>query len=221
MTLPVEGQQPARQAHLALQWAAITLGPCRCKRRRRSVPTAHSRFGWRGVGKNPIHRQALSRWIGCCCRPCPLRTWPTPRRGWTGIPVGGSVWTFISASKRVVALNSVNWMTASISSADLALRCPLRCACYSYGKPSGKRPKCLPLRWSSRCWCKSWPGASASTGNALLPEQFWQQVARLGGHQGRRHDGPPGWRTVWRGWRYLSDLADGARLFVVPDANLQ
>jgi hypothetical protein len=55
----------------------------------------------------------------------------------------------------------------------------------------------------------------------LTAEQFWQQVARLGGHQGRRHDGPPGWRTVWRGWRYLSDLADGARLFATPDANLQ
>jgi hypothetical protein len=43
---------------------------------------------------------------------------------------------------------------------------------------------------------------------------FWAQVARLGGHPGRRGDGPPGWRTIWRGWRYLSDLADGARLFV-------
>ncbi len=51
----------------------------------------------------------------------------------------------------------------------------------------------------------------------LTAEQFWQQVARLGGYQGRRRDGPPGWRTVWRGWRYLSDLADGARLFAVLD----
>ncbi len=44
--------------------------------------------------------------------------------------------------------------------------------------------------------------------------EFWQAVARLGGHQGRKSDGPPGWRTIWRGWRYLSDLTDGARLFV-------
>jgi hypothetical protein len=51
----------------------------------------------------------------------------------------------------------------------------------------------------------------------LTAEQFWQQVARLGGYQGRQRDGPPGWRTVWRGWRYLSDLADGARLFAVLD----
>jgi Transposase DNA-binding len=43
---------------------------------------------------------------------------------------------------------------------------------------------------------------------------FWRAVARLGGHQGRRADGPPGWRTIWKGWRYLSDMAEGARLFL-------
>jgi len=48
----------------------------------------------------------------------------------------------------------------------------------------------------------------------MTAEQFWRRVARLGGHQGRRRDGAPGWRTVWRGWRYLSDLTEGARLFV-------
>ena len=48
--------------------------------------------------------------------------------------------------------------------------------------------------------------------------EFWMQVARLGGHQGRRGDGPPGWRTIWRGWRYLSDLTDGAHLFM-PDGD--
>lgn len=42
--------------------------------------------------------------------------------------------------------------------------------------------------------------------------QFWQGVAQMGGHQGRRSDGPPGWRTIWKGWRYLSDLAEGAHL---------
>lgn len=43
--------------------------------------------------------------------------------------------------------------------------------------------------------------------------EFWRGVARLGGHQGRRGDGPPGWRTLWAGWRALCDLAEGARLF--------
>jgi hypothetical protein len=29
-----------------------------------------------------------------------------------------------------------------------------------------------------------------------------------------RGDGPPGWKTVWRGWQYLDDLVTGARLYV-------
>jgi len=50
----------------------------------------------------------------------------------------------------------------------------------------------------------------------LTIREFWQAVALLGGHQGRRRDGPPGWRTLWEGWRTLADWADGARLFL-PD----
>lgn len=41
---------------------------------------------------------------------------------------------------------------------------------------------------------------------------FWLLVARLGGFQGRKRDGNPGWRTLWWGWRYVSDLTEGARL---------
>lgn len=41
--------------------------------------------------------------------------------------------------------------------------------------------------------------------------QFWEAVARLGGYQGRPSDGPPGWRTLWLGWRRLAPLVAGAR----------
>ncbi len=45
-------------------------------------------------------------------------------------------------------------------------------------------------------------------------QTFWLLVARLGGFQGRKSDGPPGWRTLWWGWRYVSDLTEGARLAI-------
>jgi len=41
---------------------------------------------------------------------------------------------------------------------------------------------------------------------------FWRYVARLGGFLGRRSDGDPGWKTLWRGWTKLQTLAEGARL---------
>ena len=41
---------------------------------------------------------------------------------------------------------------------------------------------------------------------------FWTEVARLGGYLARRHDGPPGWRTIWKGWLCLQTLLEGAHL---------
>lgn len=36
---------------------------------------------------------------------------------------------------------------------------------------------------------------------------FWHSVARLGGFLARRHDGDPGWQTLWKGWLRLQDMA--------------
>jgi hypothetical protein len=38
---------------------------------------------------------------------------------------------------------------------------------------------------------------------------FWTEVARLGGYLARSHDGPPGWRTLWKGWLSLQTFLDG------------
>ena len=34
----------------------------------------------------------------------------------------------------------------------------------------------------------------------LTPKQFWRNIARQGGWIGRKSDGRPGWKTIWRGW---------------------
>lgn len=41
---------------------------------------------------------------------------------------------------------------------------------------------------------------------------FWTEVARLGGYLARSHDGPPGWRTLWKGWLSLQTLLEGVHL---------
>jgi hypothetical protein len=51
-----------------------------------------------------------------------------------------------------------------------------------------------------------------------LPQGGWtnrtlmRSVARLGGFIGRKHDGEPGWQTIWRGWQRLMWMAEGAAL---------
>lgn len=39
---------------------------------------------------------------------------------------------------------------------------------------------------------------------------FFYALARLGGHQNRKHDHRPGWLVLWRGWMYLQSMLDGA-----------
>ena len=54
---------------------------------------------------------------------------------------------------------------------------------------------------------------AAAQGTAALPAappplgEAVQGIAQLGGYLGRKHDGPPGARVLWRGWQRLQDLA--------------
>lgn len=41
---------------------------------------------------------------------------------------------------------------------------------------------------------------------------FFYALARLGGHQNRRGDHPPGWIVLWRGWTALQHMVDGAEV---------
>lgn len=38
---------------------------------------------------------------------------------------------------------------------------------------------------------------------------FYYALARLGGHQNRKSDHPPGWQTIWRGWNDLQAMVTG------------
>ena len=54
--------------------------------------------------------------------------------------------------------------------------------------------------------------ATKRVGRVLTVKQFVDAVARLGGYLGRKGDGPPGWRTLWRGYQRLLDMLRGADL---------
>jgi hypothetical protein len=43
----------------------------------------------------------------------------------------------------------------------------------------------------------------------LTIHEFFLALARLGGHQNRKHDSRPGWLFLWRGWVKLQLLLDG------------
>ncbi len=46
----------------------------------------------------------------------------------------------------------------------------------------------------------------------LTAQQCWHTIARFGGYLGRKGDGPPGWKTLWKGWFYIQALLEGVHL---------
>ena len=46
----------------------------------------------------------------------------------------------------------------------------------------------------------------------LTTQQCWYTIARYGGYLGRKGDGPPGWKTLWKGWFYIQALLEGVQL---------
>jgi hypothetical protein len=59
--------------------------------------------------------------------------------------------------------------------------------------------------------------ALVATHTGRVPEQmstatFWKAVAQLGGYLGRRGDGPPGWKTLWKGWLRVQTWLEGVHL---------
>jgi len=50
----------------------------------------------------------------------------------------------------------------------------------------------------------------------LTVREFFLLLARLGGHQNRKKDHPPGWLVLWRGWQELQTMVAGARAIRTP-----
>jgi len=50
------------------------------------------------------------------------------------------------------------------------------------------------------------------TASTMTIQQCWHAIARYGGYLGRKSDGPPGWKTLWRGWLHIQTLLEGVHL---------
>jgi hypothetical protein len=47
---------------------------------------------------------------------------------------------------------------------------------------------------------------------SMTTQTFWMSGAQMGGYLARRSDGPPGWKTLWRGWLRVQTLLAGVHL---------
>ncbi len=47
------------------------------------------------------------------------------------------------------------------------------------------------------------------TPTSMTTQTFWKGVAQMGGYLARQSDGPPGWKTLWKGWLRVQTLLEG------------
>ena len=46
----------------------------------------------------------------------------------------------------------------------------------------------------------------------LTTRGCWHRIAQAGGYLGRKGDGEPGWKTLWKGWLSIQTLLEGVHL---------
>ena len=47
---------------------------------------------------------------------------------------------------------------------------------------------------------------------SMTARDLWRTIASFGGYFNRKGDGPPGWKTLWRGWVYVQTVLQGVHL---------
>lgn len=75
-------------------------------------------------------------------------------------------------------------------------------------QPDAKAVTHIPASWL-RCLKLARPKTKLT---GMTVYDFFRNLAKLGGFLARKHDGEPGWQTIWRGFRKLQSLLDGMRL---------
>ncbi len=62
----------------------------------------------------------------------------------------------------------------------------------------------VPRAWV--VWLSRWRLGREEAGWTV--REFFLAMARLGGHQNRKRDGPPGWQVLWKGWTKLHTVLE-------------
>lgn len=216
--VPARKDQPARQAQVVLQWADVKI-----------KPGSHAPPAMR-------HHSPLAIWL--------LRVWePDPPTGadpveWIlllDLPI-----TTVAEAHRAVAWYSCRWL---VEDYHMCLKTGCRVEHTQLDDAEDVRrllgfavPIAVRLLQLRQCVRQAPELPAKAVVDPLMVDvlalrqkkdaetmtigEFWQLVARLGGHQGRRSDGPPGWRTIWKGYRYLSDMTEGARIISTDSFHL-
>jgi hypothetical protein len=208
---PGEPAQPGRETEVALAWAALTLlppapGRARGEHRQEPLPV----WALRAWEPQPPPGAKALEWFLLSNVPVATaveawervdwyeQRWPTMEEYHKGQKTGCSIegpqlTTTAALAPLIGVLSVVAWLL-------MYLRWAGRDEATAGERAEGHVPRAW-VSWLSRWRC----------GQERLDwtvREFYQALGRLGGHQGRKGDGPPGWQTLWKGWIKLRTVFD-------------
>lgn len=212
--LPVAAQpgRPQRQATVSIAWAAVTL-----------TPPGDGRGRERGV---PLAVWVVRAWEEAPAPGCEALDWllvtnvavtsaadAWERTEWYGCRM--VVEEYHKAQKSGVAIEALQLTTRGRLEAAIGVLSVVAVALLAVRdagreERTASRPAVayVPLAWVEVL--SRWRHQEVRR-DWTVGEFLWA-LGRLGGHQNRPSDGPPGWQTLWRGWTKLQAMLEGAAL---------
>jgi hypothetical protein len=210
LQLRARPKRPARRARLMVRFAAMTM----------PVPWNKSRYV-RQVAATPV-----PMWLVVVTEvDCPRGVKPIEWVLYTSLPV-----TSLEEAMRVISFYEKRWLVEEYFKAlksgcrvtgrqlktkgrleamvgllsVVAVRL-LQLKAHARTEPDRPADEVVPMRYVNLL--KLARGLKRTT--ALTAGRFYRELARLGGFLGRRHDGDPGWITIWCGWDKLQLMMRG------------
>jgi hypothetical protein len=214
ITVPARAGRPARRVRLELRAATLTVRPLRQhapERTRRPVTwgLVEAREGNAPAGVEPLH------WLLWTTEPIAtradlIRVLDIYQRRWR-------IEEFHLALKSGCGVEALELETAERLSRAVALYSAVAARIVALRDLARHEPDtpCTTIL-SDDAWKVLWLRFMQQRLSADMPPPTVRQailwIGRLGGHLGRKRDGLPGVRTLWRGWRDLTILVAGLRL---------
>jgi hypothetical protein len=205
-----KGGRPARQATVALAAAEVWVYPPWPESRRASARPPLQVWVERIWEPNPPPGVEPLEWVLLSSLPVASEAELRERQAWYALrwPTAEE---FHQVEKTGCGEEDLRFETAEAMRPMVALLSVVAVRIVQLRDAERHRPEAPAAQVASAVECQlvaaTLPGKpSAAT---LTVRQFVHGVARLGGFLGRRRDGSPGWKTLWRGYQRLQDMVEG------------
>jgi hypothetical protein len=223
LSVPRQGQRPARRAHLELRAGALQIKPP-CHRHNKALRPINM-WGLLALERHAPDGTAPIRWLVLCSLPITSAEHALERLDWYVCRWGIEQWHKVLKSgckieaRQLQSFERLQRMIALY--AVIAWR-------ILYATLLGRVHPELPCtvlleidEWQT-LWCRIHQRAHPPpTAPPLAKAIAW--IGRLGGHLGRKHDGPPGTMTLWRGFQELIPMTEMYRIMKparMPDPSI-